>query len=205
MSWLPLPPSLRGEACSEPEASAQSSSLPRISLETQPSPPPTLLIDKSPERFSRPADRPTRAEPTLCVPGGTPLFPGDTPGPAFPLPRALRAQPTGGACEILFCSSCAVEADLVSSAAGGQGPRLRLNMAALGDSDSPETQARPGQEGPKPGCPGPHSRTGGGWEPAAPTPGPPSLPPSLTPGVGVKPQGCALGLVEPGEHGQTAG
>lgn len=157
MSWSPPPPSLRGEACSEPEASAQSSSLPRISLETQPSPPPTPLIDKSPERFSRPADRPTRAEPTLCVPGGTPLFPGDTPGPAFPLPRALRAQPTGGACEILFCSSCAVEADLMSSAAGGQGPRLRLNMAALGDSDSPETQARAGRpEARLPGAPQPH-------------------------------------------------
>lgn len=209
VSWSPLLPSLRGGACSEPEASAQSGSHPWISLETQRCPPPAPLIDRSPERFPHPADRPTRVVPEPSPPcvfrEGRPSFP-ETPQVLHSLfPGGCEPSPEAGVVKSCFGSGCAVGADLVSTAAGGQGPCLQPNMAALGDSDGPETQARPGHEGLKPRLPGvpqPHWRWLGA---CGPDPWPPSLLPWLPPGVGVKPQGRALGLVEPGEHGQMAG
>lgn len=174
VSWSPLLPSLRGGACSEPEASAQSGSLPRISLETQPCPPPAPLTDRSPERFPHPAQQ----SPPCVFREGRPSFPET---PQAPHSLSPGRCPQAGVVKACFRSGCAVGAGLVSAAAGGQGHARSGTWLPWGPRRPRDPgPARAGRPAPRlPGVPQPHR----GWLGACgPDAWPPSLPPSLTPG-----------------------
>lgn len=191
MSWSPLLPWLRGGACSEPEASAQSGSLPRISLETQPCPPPAPLTDRSPERFPHPAQQ----SPPCVFREGRPSFPET---PQAPHSLSPGRCPQAGVVKACFRSGCAVGAGLVSAAAGGQGHARSGTWLPWGQRRPRDPgPARAGRPAPRlPGVPQPHR----GWLGACGPDAWPSLPPAVADS-----RGGSFGLVEPGEHGQMAG